>query len=708
MAVFGSEVHRRCSDFVEWLESGGSMFWISGKPGSGKSSLIHYLSQQHRCSEILQQESAHQWHVIHFFFDYRSGKNKANSIEGMLRTLLAQLVQESIQISQYVASTAFGRYLHMDSDELACDTLRDTISRSIKSTDSRVCMFIDGLDEFEGVREELIPYLKELLDGGRVKLCVGCRPEPVFKQEFDKIPSINMQDFNYGSIADFAKEKFSGPAEDLSDPTNLLRDLVEQIAVDSSGVFLWAHLVCSDVVDGIRTRETISELQGRIASYPQELDQVYERLLRKPDTRFRPEIMVLLRLIDEPGRLSLIDPLVDLNYLCMSMQTLAKQGILDTYPRHYLSRPDFTERLKSRLGALVDIVDGNAVRLLHKTLHTFLEKSMNWTSNLPPKFQSTYPDEVWFRLSCRILTTSTLFQRLCHEQFVQFTYLLKEKCQQASTSEDGYRTRNSMELRRNRSEIFRVYSAKLNVFPDELATEFDATFEAMCEVESHIWCSRFLPRQRKHTTIFSELALGALMSKAYCLHPTQVVWHAESHPSFACFCQRSSPAKLLEFVQLPGPERALLFCLSHDYWEMCKMLLKNHKLQSPNLWEGIHRWLLENIMNDEGPSGSSPTRDGRRISTEPHTGPHRVSVMMHRGERFIRVFGRPAREQYCPAARSTFDNLQTSLDKYNALNALKTPGWQRREAMEWARSRYRKRRLPGEIQEEGKTGLRGC
>ncbi|KAK5087611.1 hypothetical protein LTR70_006920 [Exophiala xenobiotica] len=644
LAVFDDTVRGRCAGFVEWLRNDEPIFWISGKPGSGKSILMNYLSQQHQCKDILLQRGGDKWHVIHFFFDYRSGKNIANSVEGMLRSLLAQLAKASDEVSQYITSTDFGQYLDVDSDNLACDSLQDTIFCSVNTTGGRVCMFIDGLDEFEGVHHVLIERLKELANGRSVKLCVAGRPEPLFQKSFEKMPSIVMQDFNYDTITAYATELLSEPAKYLSDG-RFFKHLVRKIAVDSAGVFLWAYLVCNDVLEGMISEEDNDGLQIRIASYPTELDQLYERLLQKSDPRFKPEFMVLLRLIDKPGRFSL----VDLNHLCVGMQTLAKQGILDTNPRHYLSLEDFRKRLKSRLGALVDIVDGKAVRLLHKTLHTFLEKSMNWTSNLPSKFQSTYPDEVWFRLSCHILTTSTLSQRLCLEQFVQFAYLLKEKWQQASTTDDGCRTLRTIEeaLIRDRGETVRVYSANLNVFPDELATEFDATFKAMLEVESHV-------RLRLKEPIFEKLALRALVSNAYCLHPTQIVW--SGYASLACFCQSGSVDRLLEAL--------------------------------PTLWEWIHRWLLEDVMNDEDLSRWPPTYDGRRIPTEPHRSPHRVSlmarVMMPRGERFIEVFGRPAKEHYCPAARSTFDKLQPSVDKDNAVEEEE---WRRSRAMRMARLR---------------------
>ncbi|RYP70622.1 hypothetical protein DL771_005335 [Monosporascus sp. 5C6A] len=40
--------------FVEWLKSDQPVFWISGKPGSGKSTLMHYLLRDRRTTEYIE------------------------------------------------------------------------------------------------------------------------------------------------------------------------------------------------------------------------------------------------------------------------------------------------------------------------------------------------------------------------------------------------------------------------------------------------------------------------------------------------------------------------------------------------------------------------------------------------------------------------------------------------------------------------------
>ena len=55
--------------FNTWLESGKGIFWITGKPGCGKSTLMKFLSQHHRIVTGLQLwNGGHSPVTSHFFF----------------------------------------------------------------------------------------------------------------------------------------------------------------------------------------------------------------------------------------------------------------------------------------------------------------------------------------------------------------------------------------------------------------------------------------------------------------------------------------------------------------------------------------------------------------------------------------------------------------------------------------------------------------
>jgi hypothetical protein len=56
------------SSFKTWLEDDTPFFWISGKPASGKSTLMNYIAHAGETIETLQDAHAKQWKIIYFFF----------------------------------------------------------------------------------------------------------------------------------------------------------------------------------------------------------------------------------------------------------------------------------------------------------------------------------------------------------------------------------------------------------------------------------------------------------------------------------------------------------------------------------------------------------------------------------------------------------------------------------------------------------------
>jgi hypothetical protein len=49
-----SSKDRPWSNFLEWLKKGKGLYWINGKAGSGKSTLVKYPNYHHKISDTLQ------------------------------------------------------------------------------------------------------------------------------------------------------------------------------------------------------------------------------------------------------------------------------------------------------------------------------------------------------------------------------------------------------------------------------------------------------------------------------------------------------------------------------------------------------------------------------------------------------------------------------------------------------------------------------
>ena len=83
------------SAFGKWTSEAGGMFWICGKPASGKSTVMEYLTRDKKLQARLRRGINDKWTVVrHFFFDFDVSKDKRNNFEGFLRSLLYQLTKE--------------------------------------------------------------------------------------------------------------------------------------------------------------------------------------------------------------------------------------------------------------------------------------------------------------------------------------------------------------------------------------------------------------------------------------------------------------------------------------------------------------------------------------------------------------------------------------------------------------------------------------
>ena len=78
-------------NFSGWLRSGRGCYWINGKTGSGKSTLMKFLHEDRRTNQALQEWAARQGGselVVGSFFFWYAGTSVQKSQAGLLRSLL--------------------------------------------------------------------------------------------------------------------------------------------------------------------------------------------------------------------------------------------------------------------------------------------------------------------------------------------------------------------------------------------------------------------------------------------------------------------------------------------------------------------------------------------------------------------------------------------------------------------------------------------
>ncbi|KAK0656988.1 hypothetical protein B0T16DRAFT_385604 [Cercophora newfieldiana] len=98
-------------EFIGWLQGGSGLFWIHGKPGSGKSTLMKFIVRHELTWSLLHQWKANKVEIkANFFFHYR-GSAIQKSFEGLLRGLVVQIL--AAHLEQYHPQSLWKEYLSL-------------------------------------------------------------------------------------------------------------------------------------------------------------------------------------------------------------------------------------------------------------------------------------------------------------------------------------------------------------------------------------------------------------------------------------------------------------------------------------------------------------------------------------------------------------------------------------------------------------------
>ncbi|KAE9367778.1 hypothetical protein N431DRAFT_514319 [Stipitochalara longipes BDJ] len=152
----------------------------------------------------------------------------------------------------------------------------------------RVCLFVDGLDEFNGDAMEMV-QLFQLVSSANIKTCLSSKPWVVFEDAFQEQPKLRLQDLIFGEIEVYVKDNlFSNQkmkslhASNPQESAQLVRDIM----MKASGVYLWVMLVVRDLLNGITSYNKIPAVQQRIRALPFELRDLYIIMVKQVEPRY--------------------------------------------------------------------------------------------------------------------------------------------------------------------------------------------------------------------------------------------------------------------------------------------------------------------------------------------------------------------------------------------------------------------------------------
>lgn len=167
-----------------WLRTGNGTYWIEGKAGSGKSTMMKYLLQHEETSRSLQQWANGKELFIGSHFFWTMGTEFQKSQIGLLRTMLFQLLKRHPDLVPVACPDRLStkNYEHLESWTMEALVQSFRLLLSHKHLAVHMCFFIDGLDEYSGIHTDLVDLLDSFAKSDCIKICVSSRPWPEFRE----------------------------------------------------------------------------------------------------------------------------------------------------------------------------------------------------------------------------------------------------------------------------------------------------------------------------------------------------------------------------------------------------------------------------------------------------------------------------------------------------------------------------------------------
>ncbi|KAH8646283.1 hypothetical protein BX600DRAFT_484853 [Xylariales sp. PMI_506] len=271
--------------FLHWRDSEGSLLWIKGDPGKGKTMLICGVIDELSTGTRLRDKQATT--LLSYFF-CQAPDSRINSATAILRGLIYMLLKQQPSLLPHARKTydPVGESLFKDANswvalsEILTSILQDPISKG-------TCLIIDALDECVTDLPKLLELIAKISSlYPHVKWIVSSRNWPNIEKGLNKATQrVKLSlELNEESVSTAVKAYIRYKVDQLAgpDPVNgdspytiEERDTIQHhLLSNAQSTFLWVALAC----------EQLAEVSGweaieMVKAFPVGLNALYQRML---------------------------------------------------------------------------------------------------------------------------------------------------------------------------------------------------------------------------------------------------------------------------------------------------------------------------------------------------------------------------------------------------------------------------------------------
>ncbi|CAN9388955.1 unnamed protein product [Alternaria alternata] len=294
--VFG-DASRQVGGLLEWFTNtrGEEIYWLTGKPGSGKTTLMKHLFRNPRLFPHLEAWSGQLPGITSGFFLWNSGTEPQKSSVGLLRAIIYETLQDLIFgpleedgiIVQNLFSDRWNAFLSYAGGlhEFNFPELKAAFEGLVSDAKKKFFFMIDGLDETEDYPKELMDLVFSTARRDNVKFLLSARSSPAFQSAFENKPRMMLEEYTKDDIHTYLATTFNMETKlqalrgkmDGEEENTIVRILAEK----SSGVFLWAQLATKFLLENLEPDSDFLILKDRADALPYILDDLLAHILSK-------------------------------------------------------------------------------------------------------------------------------------------------------------------------------------------------------------------------------------------------------------------------------------------------------------------------------------------------------------------------------------------------------------------------------------------
>ncbi|KAG6358707.1 hypothetical protein INS49_012225 [Diaporthe citri] len=394
--------------FDSWLEGPSSdIYWISGKAGAGKSTMMEYILHH-----PLTREKITKWNEVTArqllwgsFFFWNAGNAIQKSKEGLLRALLFQFIEQEPDILRQICPRrwalckALGPGSITSAPDWQWEELLEAFSLFSLLLGDRFNLFllIDGLDEFEGDHEKLIEFIEALHLRNGTKICVSSRPWNTFTDTFHNNYTLKMDQVTAGDIYLYAQ-----------------------------GVFLWVSVVVAQIRLGLSEGDKVSDLQAVLEDIPKDLSSIYDSIWRRIKPSYAHNSSQIFQIhqcaIDSNERIEAL-----LLYLAdeeLSTQDEDISAFMGTRRKHVTQI--VKRMLDSRTRGLLEVDKDGYVTYLHRTVREWIEPK--WPEICSRASSDFEPHLALLRALATYRSASEKWTIGRYDTLIETTWLILSRC----------------------------------------------------------------------------------------------------------------------------------------------------------------------------------------------------------------------------------------------------------------------------------------